>query len=76
MHSKDSSHMVYTELSPCSQAFVISSLQIQKHGEGLANLVTCSDIRRIRKHMEATLTVATNSQSISQTEARQCSLVV
>ena len=34
----------------------IASMQIQKHGEGLGNLVTYSDIRRIRrKTMGATV---------------------
>ena len=74
--SVDCSHMVYraqplfTRL--CHLQYLVISSQIQRYGEGLGNLVTCSDVRRIRKktHGSHCLTACTlNSQLISPQDA-------
>ena len=58
MHSKDTSvcctHMVYKAQPLFTSLFhlqylVISSMQIRRHGKGVGNIVTCSDVRRIRR---------------------------
>ena len=72
MYSKDASVHWCTELSPIKlltslchlQYLVISSMQIRRQGESLGNLVTCSDVRRIRRK-----THCTNSQIIDQYKA-------
>ena len=72
---------LFTSLAICHlQYLVISGMQIQKHGEGLGNLVMCSDVRRIRRktHGSHCLTVLIHNWYVHQTsyKARQCSLVV
>jgi len=58
------------------QYLIISSMQIQKHREGLGNLVMCSDVRRIRRKTHGSHCLIHN-WPVHQTrnKARQCSLL-
>ena len=77
-------HTCCTELSLCSQAFVTSSIwfflvcKINTKAQGRSGKSsTCSDVRRIRKHMGHCRNVGIHNWSTRhRKEARQCSLAV
>ena len=68
-HGVQSSAFIYKPFSPPVFSYFYS-MQIRMHGEGVGNIVTCSDVRRIRRktHGSHCLTELIHNWSVHKTQ--------